>query len=65
MEFWAELWAMPQAVVWEQARSERTVAAYCRWQIGCPGGQNGGRGVVRVGWRCRWLGKQALTSGFA
>ena len=33
LEFWAELWAMPQAVVWEQARSERTVAAFCRWQI--------------------------------
>lgn len=33
LEFWADLWAMPQAVVWEQARSERTVAAYCRWQI--------------------------------
>lgn len=33
LEFWAELWAMPQAVVWEQARSARAVAAYCRWQI--------------------------------
>lgn len=33
LEFWADLWAMPQAVVWEKSRSERSVAAYCRWQI--------------------------------
>lgn len=33
LEFWVDLWAMPQAVVWETARSERAVAAYCRWQI--------------------------------
>ncbi len=33
LEFWVDLWAMPQAVVWEKSRSERSVAAYCRWQI--------------------------------
>jgi len=30
---WSDLWRMPQAVVWEESRSEREVAQYVRWKI--------------------------------
>lgn len=30
---WAELWATPQAVVWERLRWTRDVAQYVRWKI--------------------------------
>lgn len=30
---WAELWATPQAVVWEQSHSQREVAQYVRWKV--------------------------------
>lgn len=30
---WAELWGTPQAVLWEESRSERVVALYVRQQI--------------------------------
>ncbi len=30
---WAELWAMPQASIWEQASARREVAQYVRWKI--------------------------------
>lgn len=33
VSLWAELWAMPQAVVWEQAHAFREVAQYVRWKI--------------------------------
>lgn len=30
---WAELWAMPQAVLWEESHAAREVAQYVRWKI--------------------------------
>lgn len=33
VSLWAELWATPQAVVWEASRSQREVAQYVRWKI--------------------------------
>ncbi len=30
---WAELWAMPQAEIWEESRAHREVAQYVRWKI--------------------------------
>lgn len=30
---WADLWHTPQAVVWEESRSQREVAQYVRWKI--------------------------------
>lgn len=30
---WIELWATPQAVIWEEAHAEREVAQYVRWKI--------------------------------
>lgn len=30
---WAELWAMPVAVLWEESRAAREVAQYVRWKI--------------------------------
>lgn len=33
VELWAELWATPQAVVWEESHSGREVAQYVRWKI--------------------------------
>lgn len=30
---WVELWAMPQAVMWEEAHANREVAQYVRWKI--------------------------------
>lgn len=30
---WNELWSFPQAVLWEENRSHRTVAGYVRWKI--------------------------------
>lgn len=30
---WADLWAMPQAVMWEEAHAHREVAQYVRWKI--------------------------------
>ncbi|WNI16920.1 hypothetical protein [Actinacidiphila sp. ITFR-21] len=30
---WADLWALPQAVMWERQRSVREVAQYVRWKI--------------------------------
>ncbi|WP_129590631.1 hypothetical protein [Sanguibacter massiliensis] len=30
---WAELWAMPQAAIWEESHSGREVAQYVRWKI--------------------------------
>jgi len=32
-ELWAELWTFPQAVMWEETRSHRSVALYVRCQI--------------------------------
>jgi hypothetical protein len=30
---WSELWAMPQAVLWQESHSYREVAQYVRWKI--------------------------------
>lgn len=30
---WAELWATPQAILWEEAHAVREVAQYVRWKI--------------------------------
>lgn len=30
---WAELWTMPQAVIWEESHAGREVAQYVRWKI--------------------------------
>jgi len=30
---WTELWATPQAVIWEEAQAHREVAQYVRWKI--------------------------------
>lgn len=30
---WDELWAMPQAILWEDAHAEREVAEYVRWKL--------------------------------
>lgn len=30
---WSELWAMPQASIWEQSHAGREVAQYVRWKI--------------------------------
>ena len=30
---WADLWAMPQAVMWEESHAHREVAQYVRWKI--------------------------------
>jgi hypothetical protein len=30
---WAELWALPQAVMWEQLHCGREVAQYVRWKV--------------------------------
>lgn len=32
LELWTELWATPQAVVWERLRWTREVAQYARWK---------------------------------
>jgi hypothetical protein len=32
---WAELWATPQAVAWEDLGWTRVVARYCRWVVAC------------------------------
>lgn len=32
-ELWAELWAMPQAVIWAESHAHREVAQYVRWKI--------------------------------
>lgn len=32
-ELWSELWSMPQAVLWQEARAFREVAGYTRWKI--------------------------------
>lgn len=33
VELWNELWTYPQAVLWEENRSHRTLASYVRWKI--------------------------------
>lgn len=33
VELWSELWATPQAVVWEESHAGREVAQYVRWKI--------------------------------
>lgn len=30
---WADLWATPQAVIWEESHSHREVAQYVRWKV--------------------------------
>lgn len=30
---WVELWSIPQAVIWEEARAHREVAQYVRWKV--------------------------------
>lgn len=30
---WKELWATPQATIWERLGWTRTVARYCRWMV--------------------------------
>ncbi len=38
LELWAELWATPQAVQWEQMRCGRELAQYVRWKVFAEGG---------------------------
>lgn len=33
LALWADLWAMPQAVIWEESHAAREVAQYARWKI--------------------------------
>lgn len=33
VDLWMELWAMPQAVIWEESHAAREVAQYARWKI--------------------------------
>jgi len=30
---WADLWAIPQAVIWEESHAHREVAQYVRWKV--------------------------------
>ena len=30
---WADLWGIPQAVIWEESHAQREVAQYVRWKI--------------------------------
>lgn len=30
---WSDLWSMPQAVLWQEARASREVAQYVRWKV--------------------------------
>ncbi|WP_163275341.1 hypothetical protein [Cellulomonas iranensis] len=33
VSLWADLWATPQAVIWEEAHAHREVAQYVRWKV--------------------------------
>lgn len=33
LALWSEMWATPQAILWEETRSGREVAQYVRWKI--------------------------------
>lgn len=33
VQLWEKLWAMPQAVVWEESHADREVAQYVRWKV--------------------------------
>jgi hypothetical protein len=46
---WADLWAMPQAVIWEEAHAYREVAQYVRWKI------RGEQGDLRAATEARQL----------
>lgn len=47
LELWEQLWAMPQAVMWEESHAGREVAQYVRWKIRAEQGDMKAAGEAR------------------